>query len=679
MLGSLWKLLLAIVVQCAIGEYVSNVTVCMSQWSQQRLENGIITFIMPSMSRSTLPAAIDSLLKLENPNWLLTVVFDGVVTEELYLNTTSQLPFYYNQLPKYILHDNRICFIHAPINRANNCAGGSRNYAIGSVKTKWVGFIDDDDTLNSKYVDYLLEHEASYPTARAILFRMCSKNDGSNHLIPHPNAQNIEFGGMGISFTAQSALFLKENYWFRPSNMEDFQYLFGLKWNNIPFLISPHMAYQVRGYNGSECYVPAVTTLLENQGEAARRQRNPPETCQRGKVGPTSPIFTFVENDDPVYQSHLAGLQNSLTMALNRRCHGSWRDLPETKIEILFNASQIPTSPFFIQIQYDPSNPMYMTPLYQSKVKNALQIWDLQPSKSSILTDENTANSTQFIPSMLLLQQDPMFSCRNFSHEHKHIGTGSNSSSTKHEIMHIVSQSLNKTFAIYRRGYYYHCRVNEEGDSSSTKFQHRQAAPCRRISSSSKSSSYCYRQSNDTLSGEEICRHAVGPFTIDILLLGKIRGSDDNRLEAICDSMIGSRGNKGRVVCMEEAYDKVLQHLICMAHIVVVVPASKHAGLETYRIDPLLQAGKIAVASEPFSSTWIDTLYGTVIPIVPVANIAETTYHILRNHTAWLVDTHYHRQRKEFVHAAMSNIDPLCSAMSQIEGDLKHRLQHSSR
>jgi glycosyltransferase involved in cell wall biosynthesis len=186
------------------GGYSTAISHCDSRWSNKRVSDATVTFIMPSMSRTTLTAAILSVTSMSNPNWLLIVVFDGLVTNSLYLNSSTQLPVYYHQLPLDILHDDRVCFIHAPLNRANNCAGGTRNYAIQFVKTKWVGFIDDDDVLDSGYVDHLINHEKAFPNAMAVLFRMCHAFIGG--LVPRPASVDINFADVGISYAVQTII-----------------------------------------------------------------------------------------------------------------------------------------------------------------------------------------------------------------------------------------------------------------------------------------------------------------------------------------------------------------------------------------------------------------------------------------------------------------------------------------
>lgn len=101
----------------------------------------MITFIIPSINRPTLQRTIDSLLNQTSPNWRAIVVFDGVdgITFE----------------------DERIIVLR--INKTglegpkNGQSGLVRNEGIKLVKTDWIGFLDDDDSLDKNYVKTLFE------------------------------------------------------------------------------------------------------------------------------------------------------------------------------------------------------------------------------------------------------------------------------------------------------------------------------------------------------------------------------------------------------------------------------------------------------------------------------------------------------------------------------------------
>jgi hypothetical protein len=118
------------IIRCVHAEIVSSLTACERQWTKSRREDAVITFIVPSLSRSTLPAALDSIMNQINPKWLILVIFDGLVNDNFYLNTTSNLPIYYKELPSRVINDGRIWFIHGPSNRQANCGALNRNHAI---------------------------------------------------------------------------------------------------------------------------------------------------------------------------------------------------------------------------------------------------------------------------------------------------------------------------------------------------------------------------------------------------------------------------------------------------------------------------------------------------------------------------------------------------------------------
>ena len=87
----------------------------------------LITFIIPTIGRSTLQNTLDCLINQSNPNWKAIVIFDGI-------SSTIQNT------------DPRICIIESPkLGEGTNSAGLVRNYGITFADTEWVAFVDDDD------------------------------------------------------------------------------------------------------------------------------------------------------------------------------------------------------------------------------------------------------------------------------------------------------------------------------------------------------------------------------------------------------------------------------------------------------------------------------------------------------------------------------------------------------
>lgn len=100
--------------------------------------NCLITFVIPTIGRETLKRTINSLKNLNIFNWKAVIVFDGID-------------------PNIKDEDERIKIIklEKKLGEGRNSAGNVRNHAYQFVDTPWIGFVDDDDTLNKYYRIFL--------------------------------------------------------------------------------------------------------------------------------------------------------------------------------------------------------------------------------------------------------------------------------------------------------------------------------------------------------------------------------------------------------------------------------------------------------------------------------------------------------------------------------------------
>jgi len=120
-----------------------------------------------------------------------------------------------------------------------------RNLALQKcIQTLWIGFVDDDDTISSKYIDYLLEESNKYNNnVDVIIFRMMYEN---NLILPEKNDKNIIMNKVGISFAIHKNIFEKKKYFFKNNSKEDYYFLHTLQKNKYKMLISGYIAYFVR-------------------------------------------------------------------------------------------------------------------------------------------------------------------------------------------------------------------------------------------------------------------------------------------------------------------------------------------------------------------------------------------------------------------------------------------------
>lgn len=191
-----------------------------------RMVEATITFIIPTICRSTLDRSLLSLKNQTNPNWNAIVVFDGIT-------------------PTITNDDDRIKFLRIEKTgnntEKNGRSGHVRNEGIRDVKTEWVGFLDDDDTLTPDYVQKFQIETKSNPDV--IIFRMQYSN---GLILPPPNDTTFKINHVGISFCFKTSLFQVENIQFNQCGVEDFDLLDRFRQNNKNIIISKHITYLVR-------------------------------------------------------------------------------------------------------------------------------------------------------------------------------------------------------------------------------------------------------------------------------------------------------------------------------------------------------------------------------------------------------------------------------------------------
>lgn len=141
------------------------------------MELGKITFIVPSINRESLIRTVQSLIDQTNPNWECIIIYDGVDGQSF--------------------DDPRIKTIKIDKIGGNSphhgMSGLVRNEGLKLCNTEWIGFLDDDDTLHSEYVDKLF---SKYSEHDFVIWRMISPLG-----VVLPINNKISFGNVGISIS----------------------------------------------------------------------------------------------------------------------------------------------------------------------------------------------------------------------------------------------------------------------------------------------------------------------------------------------------------------------------------------------------------------------------------------------------------------------------------------------
>jgi hypothetical protein len=188
-----------------------------------------ITFIIPTIGRKTLLNTLNSLLNLKDSDWKAIILFDGITNE-------------YGDL----INDKRFYVIEIKEKKGsfdiNGKAGFVRNIGIEYVShTRWIGFVDDDDTLSPNYIDNLRLEDKVNNNLNVCVFRMI---DSNNNITPPKNEFGIHKGSIGISFAIKNNIF--RNITFKNDNYEDYYFLKECEFKNYAILISNYITYFVR-------------------------------------------------------------------------------------------------------------------------------------------------------------------------------------------------------------------------------------------------------------------------------------------------------------------------------------------------------------------------------------------------------------------------------------------------
>jgi hypothetical protein len=186
-----------------------------------------------------------------------------------------------------------------------------------------------------------------------------------------------------------------------------------------------------------------------------------------------------------------------------------------------------------------------------------------------------------------------------------------------------------------------------------------------------------------------------------VLLYGKIEGSQSHSRQRLCDLMhtkiAGGVGlsalyntdpaHFANVLCLEGVFTHQLEYFICASTVVVVEHYFAQSALETHRIDPLLQAGKI-VLTTPSSDIHLEQAYASALYITARNNLVRELKSVLDVHYFSPAIASRARKRKpsskveknkqrmhtnrlqiqsEFVHERSKQLDPLCFALRSMQ------------
>lgn len=183
-----------------------------------------VTFIIPTMGRSSLAKAVNSLEKQVLNNWKAIVVFDN--RYEVNFTPTSD----------------KVMVMQAD---KGGHAGTIRNYAMDYVATDWMAFLDDDDWVAPSYTQKLRGYLIARPELDLVIFTYKDVTNGNT--IPHKNQKKIESCKVGISFAVKTEFVRLNKIKFTEFAVEDFRFLDECSRFGAKYFIPHDLQYYVGG------------------------------------------------------------------------------------------------------------------------------------------------------------------------------------------------------------------------------------------------------------------------------------------------------------------------------------------------------------------------------------------------------------------------------------------------
>eukprot|EP01041_Mallomonas_annulata_P012618 gene12618-26569_t len=285
-------------------KYDSHEKHCRMTWTKTRADSALTTFVVPSSGRASLKHTLEGLVNQNDPNWLAIVIINVIMQNKMY-SGFSNIPIFFD-LSQNIQKDSRICFIIQPTTpTVHNCAGSIRNQAMNLVTTPWVSFVDDDDTVDSKYVERLQYeiNDAKPDRLDCIIFRMTN----GELIIPPP--EHTDF---------------IRNY------VENFDKIVTSCENDHRRATWPLPRF-------------IFTQTYNNNNNINKNKENNNFNNDHNNIN----INDYNNNDD-----YIKGLNQSIIKAINNNCMRSWRR-PVIDIHIIFSPEEKLQSPYYIQINME--------------------------------------------------------------------------------------------------------------------------------------------------------------------------------------------------------------------------------------------------------------------------------------------------------------------------------------
>ena len=191
-------------------------------------EVDFVTFIIPSIGRSSLKRAVESVINQGDWNWKIIIVFDGIE-------------------PNIDFNNDHIKYITAP---KTNSAGLTRNIAIPLVDTGWTAFLDDDDYIADTYIQKLKYYINEDSERDIIIFTYRDITNGNTR--PPLGFKDIVSCEVGISFACKTDFIHHNDIKFQWGAIEDFAFLNDCRNAGAKYYLTNDVQYYVGGIGGNQ-------------------------------------------------------------------------------------------------------------------------------------------------------------------------------------------------------------------------------------------------------------------------------------------------------------------------------------------------------------------------------------------------------------------------------------------
>ena len=214
--------------------YRTNEDICVKL--KDAVLDGEITFIVPTIGRESLSRCISSILNQTNPDWKCKIIFDGIPIIETIKYNDNEYSLV-DDKRFHLMTTDKLGNILSKDQYSGGTAGLVRNIGLLETDTKWIGFVDDDDTISPTYVELL---KTKYSNYDVVIWRM---QYTFGKVLPEIHTHNIESCHVGISFCYQNKF---ENILFDQNDgLEDFLLLVKLLNKTNDYIITPEVMYNV--------------------------------------------------------------------------------------------------------------------------------------------------------------------------------------------------------------------------------------------------------------------------------------------------------------------------------------------------------------------------------------------------------------------------------------------------